>query len=252
MYNHKSINSVAILAYHKIGEPPSDGWPTWSYVSEYVFTEHLRYLHENGWKVISLDTFLAGLIDPTTLPERAALITFDDGYRNNLDIALPCLQRFSFPAVIFVPAAFVGGYNAFDADIFYEPKEPICTWKELRSLETHSISVQSHGFLHRHLSKLSVEEQRVEIIQSKAILEDKLGKRIDAFSFAYGDDGLNNVQIENMLAEASYAAAFLYKGGPVDVSVAQPYKLSRVPVGPDTDLHLVLGKISVNDSVTKN
>lgn len=225
------------MDYHKI--------PTWSYVPESIFIEHLRYLHENGWQVISLDTFLVGLIESNTLPERAALITLDDGYRNNLKVALPCLQRFSFPAVLFVPTAFIGGYNAFDADIFYEPKEPICTWEELRELDRQGVSVQSHGFSHRHFSELSIAEQMVEVVQSKVLLEDKLSKRIDAFSFAYGDDGLDSVQTKNILMEAGYQAAFLYGGEPTDMSVAQPYRLARVPIGPDTDMHFVLENRSV-------
>jgi len=241
MSNEKSFSrTVAILGYHKIGDHPPDGWPTWSYVPESSFAEQLHYLNENDWQVISLNTFLNGLVEPDTLPERAVLITFDDGYRSNLEVALPLLQRFSFPGALFVPTAFIGGYNAFDADIFYEPREPICTWEELRQLDQQGVAVQSHGFSHRHFSKLSLTEQVAEAVQSKTLLEDRLGKRIDAFSFPYGDDGLDPAQTESILKEAGYKAAFLYEGGFAEVLSERSYRLARIPVGSDTDIRLVL------------
>lgn len=250
MSHNKSVNrTVAILGYHKIGDPPPDSWPTWSYVPELIFAEQLRYLYENDWQVISLETFLTGLDEPETLSVNTALITFDDGYRTNLEIALPWLKRFSFPAVLFVPTAFIGGYNSFDADIGYEPKEPICTWKELRELNRQGVSVESHGFSHRHFSGLSTMEQVAEVVQSKTLLEAGLDKRIDVFSFPYGDNGLNPEQTESIMMEAGYKAAFLYGGGPVDLSVAQRYTLTRVPVGPDTDLCFALEKSSVPNRV---
>ena len=73
---------LAILGYHKIGKPPPGGWETWFYIPEGTFANHLSHLREHGWQVIDLATFLRGLAVPESLPERAALLTFDDGYRS--------------------------------------------------------------------------------------------------------------------------------------------------------------------------
>lgn len=235
------MKKMALLGYHKIGDHPPEGWPTWSYVTENIFKEQLQYLHENNWQVISIETFLKGLDDADVLPEKSALITFDDGYRSNLSVALPVLQQFDCPAVLFVPTSFVGGYNSFDADIFYEPVEPICTWEELRELEHRGVSVQSHGKRHAHFSKLSADEQRAEVVQSKVILEEQLGKEVDFFSFPYGDEGQDAQHTTGILAEAGYKAACLYGGRPLEVPIVQAYRLERVPVGPDTDMRSALG-----------
>ena len=80
---------MAILGFHKIGEPPPDGWETWFYIPEATFVEHLDYLQKAGWQVIDLAAFLEGLAAPNILPERAALLTFDDGYRSMRAVALP-------------------------------------------------------------------------------------------------------------------------------------------------------------------
>src|SRR5262249_41433636 len=116
--------TLAILGYHKVGAPLPGAWETWYYVPEATFLNQLSYLRDNGWQVIDLETLLQGLADPTRLPQRAALITFDDGYRCVLEVALPCLLRFGYPAVHFVPTDYIGGRNWFDQGA--EPEEPIC------------------------------------------------------------------------------------------------------------------------------
>ena len=234
---------VAILAYHKIGEPPADGWPTWSYVPTEVFEQQLGYLAANDWTVIDLAALLRGLDAPETLPARAALITFDDGYRNNLTEALPVLQRFGYPAVIFVPTGLVGGYNAFDADIQYEPKEGLCTWAELRELASHGVAVESHSVGHYHFSELDAENQVSEIEQSSSSLAANMGQPATVFSFPYGDEGPDPAHTEQLLRAAGYRAACLYLGGPFRASEASRYHLSRVPIGPDTDMQAALAEV---------
>ena len=100
-----SSSTIAILAFHKIGEPAPGGWKSWFYIPKKTFSNQLKYLHDNGWQVINVFTFLQGLTEPDALPERTALITFDDGYRSVREVALPVLRRFGYPAVIFVPTA---------------------------------------------------------------------------------------------------------------------------------------------------
>src|SRR5215204_221729 len=107
---------LVILAYHKIGPPAPGGWETWYYVPEQTFADQLDCLRELGWSVIDVAAFLAGLDDPASLPPRAALITFDDGYRNVHDHALPRMRERGCPGVVFVPTQFIGGMNGFDAD----------------------------------------------------------------------------------------------------------------------------------------
>src|SRR2546423_5803851 len=121
---------VAMLAYHKIGDPPPGGWETWFYVPEETFAAHLRYLSGSGWAVIDSQEFLRGLGRPECLPAKAAMLTFDDGYRSNLHVAVPWLRRFGYAGMVFVPTAFIGGRNSFDDGV--EPEEAICDWEELR------------------------------------------------------------------------------------------------------------------------
>ena len=135
------MKRVAVLSYHKIGPPAPGGWETWFYIPEAVFANQLAALHDGGWQPVDLAAFLQGLTEPERLPERTAFITFDDGYRSVRELALPWLESFACPAVLFMPTDFVGGTNVFDS----EPEEPLCDWDELRELVRRGVAVQSHG-----------------------------------------------------------------------------------------------------------
>lgn len=235
------MKEVAILGYHKIGDPPND-WDSWFYIPEPTFVSQMHYLEEHGWQVIDVATFLQGLAAPEKMPDRAALLTFDDGYRSMRDVALPCLMQFSYPAVLFVPTDFIGKVNSFDAG--NEPEEAICDWDDLRELTRCGVAIQSHGASHRAFSKLGLPEQETEIRRSKGVLEAGLGEPIDFFSFPYGDRGANPAAVEKTLEQSGYRAACVYGGGPTTLPNPAPYGLARVAMGPDTDLRSELGENS--------
>jgi len=210
--DESSERKVAILAFHKVGDPSPGGWETWNYIPEPEFAAHLTYLRDNNWNVIDIATLLRALTNPSCLPARAALLTFDDGYRSTLDVALPLLLQFGYPAVVFVPAAHVGlGSHSFDANS-HEPNEPLCNWDELRELERRGVSVQSHSMTHRAFSTLTSAEQEDEMVRSKEALESELNKPVEMFCFPYGDGGTNPLQVGSALKVAGYKAACLYDG----------------------------------------
>lgn len=232
------MRRLAILGFHKIGPSPEGQAPTWFYIPEETFVAQLRHLREDSWQVIDVAALLRGLESPATLPERAALLTFDDGYRSILDVALRWLTRFGYPATVFVPTDFIGGRNAFDEA--FEPSEAICDWDDLRALQRCGISIQSHGASHRRLSTLSPADREAELSRSKAVLEHRLDTRIDVFAYPYGDAGAEPQSMRGALEQSGYRAACLYGGGPVRVPVVDPFRLARVAMGPDTDLAAVL------------
>jgi peptidoglycan/xylan/chitin deacetylase (PgdA/CDA1 family) len=231
---------LAILAYHKIGKPSPGNWDTWYYVPSAIFESQMRHLRDGGWRTINVDMFLAALLNPDTLPDQSALITFDDGYLSVLSEAAPVLQRFGFPAIIFVPTDFIGGHSSFDADS-PEPVEPICNWSDLCELERAQVSIQSHGVTHRPFSQLSSREIEQELKLSRTILEQKLAKRVSLFSYPYNDAGHDTPFSAAAACRAGYGAAFQFTGGAATIPPASPFHLSRIPVWPDSDLSQLLG-----------
>jgi peptidoglycan/xylan/chitin deacetylase (PgdA/CDA1 family) len=224
---------VAILSYHKIGDPP-DGWDSWYYVSRERFREHLAILQRLGWRTISHTGLLDALDRPETLQTPSALITFDDAYRSLVHEALPVLQDFDAPSVVFVPTAFVGTMNSFDAG--EEPDEPICSWDDLATLAANGVAIQSHGVNHAAMSDLDGAARRAELEQSRAMLEGRLGTTVDLFAFPYGDAGTDAYAMAEAVRAAGYRAGCGYGGGPADLAADDRYCLPRLAMGPDTDL----------------
>src|SRR5262249_13389250 len=163
-----------------------------------------------GWRFLDTSTFLRGLDEPASLPERSALVTFDDGYRSLLEHGLPTLRAFDCPGALFVPTAYLGGTNAFDRD--EEPEEAICSVEDLRRLRRQGLSIQSHGVMHRGFSDLGPAEQEHEVSRSKQVLEEAVGEPVELFSFPYGDGGKDAEQVTSLLRRAGYRAACLYGG----------------------------------------
>jgi peptidoglycan/xylan/chitin deacetylase (PgdA/CDA1 family) len=230
------VTRVAVLSYHKIGPPAPGGWETWFYIPEAVFANQLAALRDGGWQPVDLAAFLQGLTEPERLPERTALITFDDGYRSVRELALPLLERFGYPAVLFMPTDFVGGTNVFDS----EPEEPLCDWDELRELVQRRVAVQSHGESHRTFSELVPAERALELERSKAALEAELEHAVELFAYPYGDDAGAPPELREALARTGYRAAFGYGGETFSIPANDPYRLERLAMGPDTDLMTAL------------
>jgi peptidoglycan/xylan/chitin deacetylase (PgdA/CDA1 family) len=232
------MTQVAVLSYHKIGEPPADGWDSWYYVPAHTLEAQLGFLVEGGWQPIDHNSLLAGLDHPECLPERSALVTFDDAYHSLAEYAWPVLARTGFPCVVFVPTAFIGRTNLFDDG--EEPTESISTWPDLREWASDGVSVQSHGVRHRPMSGIPPNEQRFELFQSRSQLQAGLGLDVELFAFPYGDEGDQPSAMTTLVKDVGYRAAFLYGGGPFDPAHADRYRLPRLAMGPDTDLEVVL------------
>lgn len=226
---------LAILGYHKIGDPPAGSWETWYLVPERTFENHLAYLDRQRWQVIDLVTLHAALDDPSMLPERAALITFDDGFRSFRGAAMNVLREFGYPAVMFMPADHVGSVNRYDADTA-EPEEPLCDAGDLRALAQAGIEIGSHGASHRAFSALDPAELEDEVVRSKRVLESIVSRPVSSIAYPYGDAGRDPRLLRRALMAAGYRSGFLYGGGPVQFPVADPYLLPRLAMGADTDL----------------
>jgi peptidoglycan/xylan/chitin deacetylase (PgdA/CDA1 family) len=238
MTSKMTVRKLAILGFHKIGEPPSGSAASFWYISEAVFLNYLQCLQKYKWQVIDVKTFLKGLEAPDSLPERAALLTFDDGYKSIQKIALPLLRQFGYPAMLFVPTDYIGGYNDFDAP--HELQEQICDWNDLKELDRWGISIQSHGTSHKRFSWIDMVEQEEELRLSKTLIESNIETPVEVFAFPYGDDGVNPREVAQILKRVGYRAACLYGGGPNSIPNADPYPLTRLAIGPDTNLQAVL------------
>src|SRR2546429_5129157 len=96
--------TLRALMYHKVNDLP--GNPVTVPIS--LFDEQMAQLRDLGYQPVGLEEVIAHYVEAKPLPPGATLITFDDGYRDNLENALPVLRKHGYQAVLFVPIGFLG------------------------------------------------------------------------------------------------------------------------------------------------
>jgi peptidoglycan/xylan/chitin deacetylase (PgdA/CDA1 family)/SAM-dependent methyltransferase len=175
---------LPILMYHRVA-PTGSASMTRYRVSPETFEQQLGYLRDAGYYSVSLEEWRAVVEAKKPLAGRGVLITFDDGYRDFLTHAWPRLRRYGFKATVFLVTDAIGQSNAWDR--VYGEEVPLLGWKELHRLACEGVEFGSHSAGHRFLTALSPVDVVREGTRSKAILERRLGRPINAFAYPYGD-----------------------------------------------------------------
>jgi peptidoglycan/xylan/chitin deacetylase (PgdA/CDA1 family) len=212
----RKLIMASILVYHSISTP-AEPMPGDIDISPARFEQQLHWLARSG-RVVPLEQ---------TLKETrrgAIAVTFDDGYRDNLTVALPLLEKYGVPMTLFVVAGFLDG-------------EAYLTEEELRELAQHPlITIGSHGLWHRHFNRLSADDARFELTESKRLLEETLGREIDLLAWPYGEC---NEEVEQIAGECGYRAAWsVWKG------TNSQFARWRVPLGRNDHLLRFIAKAS--------
>lgn len=194
----------SVLIYHSISSPP-EAMPSDMDISPARFEQQLRWLSRWRQVVPLLETL------SQRSKRRHLAITFDDGFRDNLTAALPLLEKFGLPMTLFVAAGFID-------------QEGYLSEEELREISMHPlITIGAHGFWHRHFNRLTRDDARFELIESRRTLEGVIGRKVDLMAWPFGEC---NDQLERLCAECGYKAAWsVWKG------TNSTYSRWRVPLG---------------------
>ncbi len=222
--------TLRVLMYHKINDVKGNSVT----VPVSLFDEQMAQLGELGYTPVALDRVIDHFVDGAPLPPGAVLITFDDGYRDNLENAAPVLQRYGFAAVVFVPVGYVGGTRPLPHDEHLASRGIVnrpLSWQDLAELEAAGIRVESHGIGHRPLADLEVDEAAREIALSKLRLEDALGREVRAFAYVKGSEAHYRLVHLSLLRQAGYDLAFTSISGS-NGRGTDPLQLHRYNVEP--------------------
>jgi len=246
--------SLRVLMYHKVNDLPGNRMS----MPVGRFDEQMAQLQELGYTVVDLDAVIAHYVERAPLPDGAVLITFDDGYRDNLLNAAPVLQRHGYSAVQFVPIAYVGDSQPLPHERYlaaHGVHNPTVDWDELHELESMGVRVESHGISHKPLAELEIDEAAREIAISKLKLEERLGRPVRAFSYVKGSEADYKPVHPSLVRQAGYTIAFTAVSG-ANSPWSDPLQLRRYNVEPYSPrtFELVLAGacdlIAVKDTVT--
>jgi peptidoglycan/xylan/chitin deacetylase (PgdA/CDA1 family) len=174
---------VPILTYHNLGDQAKGRLV----LAAASFREQMQYLKTNGYRVVSLADFIEFTHLGRQLPQKAVVLTFDDGYRSFKDFAYPVLKDLGFTATLFIYTDWVGaGRGAL-------------SWNDLRELSAAGFDVQAHTKSHADLRRAHGETEaqytrrmQAELEQPQELFNKNLGRRSQILAYPYGrwEEGL--------------------------------------------------------------
>lgn len=192
-----------MLMYHSVA--PGNGTPEWPWaVSMQRFRKQLDFLAAEGWATPTMNELVAA---PERWTGRTAVITFDDGYVDNL-AAWEELQHRGMRATWFMVSGSIGREPTWPTD--GRPSGRLLDVTELRAMQTTGMEIGSHTVNHVRLTEVNDNQLRAELTDSKAVLEDALGSEVSSFAYPYGIWDARSV---NAVREAGYRAACTTRTG---------------------------------------
>ena len=204
------VSALVILQYHHI----SHDTPHSTSITPELFKQHLDYIQDNQFNVISLDDFVSALRDKKPFADKSVLITFDDGYRSIYDQAFPLLKRKGFPFTVFVNTQPIGhNLNQF------------MSWQELQVMSQHQATIANHSVTHPHFIRRLANESEVtwqaritgEIVEAQKLIEKHLGHSLKVFAYPFGE---YDDKTQAILADLGYIALGQQSGAvPINVDL---------------------------------
>ncbi|MGA7729836.1 MAG: polysaccharide deacetylase family protein [Chloroflexia bacterium] len=225
---------VVVLMYHSISSRPiADRFA----VPRWQFGRQMWLLRAMRRRVMPLsdcmDVWEAGRMSPP----RTVIITFDDGYRDNLTQAWPVLARHGYPATLFFVTEMAGGINSWEPPGFV--RKPLLSWREAAILDSNGFQVESHGTHHSDLTTADPETLHHELVESRRQLEGHLHRPATLFAYPYG--GYDQFVVEQT-QEAGYRAAFTTHQGTNTLRTPR-HALKRVEVSGHDNLLMFALKV---------
>lgn len=198
-------NEVPIICYHGVLD---EAWGDKSiFVKVDEFEKQMKYLSENGYTTLFISE-----IENANKYEKPIIITFDDGYRDVYTYGFPILKKYNIKADLYIISGYLGGEKYLTIDMV----------KELA--QSPLIEFGSHTITHSILTKESDEELERQLSDSKKMIEELTGKRVD--SIAYPTGAYNNKVMETVKKHYKYAISI--KEGKENPKELNTYELKRL------------------------
>ena len=189
-----------------------------------VFEAQMKELKDRGITVISMQDLLAWKRGEKNIPPHCAVITFDDGYKSQYEVAWPIMKKFGYTFTMFIYTEGVAGGSLAGGGAI--------TWEQLADMRDNGIDIEGHSATHQDLREghpVTVTEggkkvrKRLtgpeyeqwiqnELVASKNLLEQRLGIKVNCFAVPYG---FYNEHIKEIARNAGYEAIFTVYGQPI-------------------------------------
>jgi len=190
-----------------------------------AFEAQMKELKDKGITVISMQDLLAWKRGEKNIPPRCAVITFDDGYKSQYEVAWPILKKYGYPFTMFIYTEGVRGGSLGGGGAI--------TWEQLADMRDNGVDIEAHSATHQDLreghtitlaspggkktrTKLTgpqyEEWMQNEVVGSKKLLEQRLGIKVNCFAVPFGN---YNEHVKEIARNAGYEAMFTVYGQPI-------------------------------------
>jgi peptidoglycan/xylan/chitin deacetylase (PgdA/CDA1 family) len=223
-----SGRAIPILMYHAVESPPPDAALPELWVPAERFAEEMDALDRAGYHAITMQDASDYWAGRRRVPRKPVVLTFDDGFRSHVDVALPVLQRLGWPGVLYLEVAALhtpGSGGMSDAGV--------------RKLLRAGWELGSHTMTHPDLTTLDAEQLREEVAGARTFLRRRYRVPVDAFCYPAG-------RSDDTVVAAVEAAGYR-SATTVDPGLAEPpgdrYRLPRLRVNGSDDAASLLARM---------
>jgi peptidoglycan/xylan/chitin deacetylase (PgdA/CDA1 family) len=156
-------------------------------------------------------------------------ITFDDGYRNNFEIAAPILRSYNLPATFFVTTGFIGTDHvpAWDRALPVQPGW--MTWDQVRALAAMGFEIGNHTDSHLDIGNADLEKVRAELELSSQTLHEALGRPARLFAYPFGGREHITEEARTLVRKLGFDCCVSSYGG-LNSTEPDPYHIERVSI----------------------
>jgi len=190
-----------------------------------AFEAQMKELKDRGITVIPMQDLLAWKRGEKNIPPRCAVITFDDGYKSQYEVAWPVMKKYGYPFTMFIYTEGVRGGSLGGGGAI--------TWEQLADMRDNGVDIEAHSATHQDLreghtitlaspggkktrTKLTGPQYeqwvRNEVVGSKELLEQRLGIKVNCFAVPFGN---YNEHVKELARNAGYEAMFTVYGQPI-------------------------------------
>ena len=224
IYARQFRSRMTIVTFHRVSKQmPEDGLTCRAEKFDAFCGFFRKY-----FRVVSLSEQIAGCRAGTDLGGTLS-ITFDDGYRDNFEVAAPILKKHGLPATFFVTTSFVGSQiiPRWDEQL---PRQPgWMTWDQVRALVAMGFEIGNHTDTHLNLSAADPEAIRAEFETSNRKLAEALGASAQLFAYPFGGLEHMNPRARQLVREAGFTCCVSACGGANGIT-PDPFHLRRIPI----------------------
>lgn len=214
---------VVCFVYHRFGD---NRYPSTN-ISLADFEAHLQYLRDHGYQVLTFADAI-DYLQSNQENRKTAVITIDDGYKSFYANGLPLLEKYGYPATVFINTETVGGGDYM-------------SWFELKDAGNRKIEIGNHTHSHAYFLNLP-ENSRYETFDdeirlSQKIIKEQLGLTPTTFAYPYGE---LDPKMEAIIRNAGFKAAAAQNSGVISAQS----NLMRCPRFPMSESYAALDKFS--------